>query len=543
MSAPWEDFGGSTPAAAPARAGPWSDFGTVNQAPVKIGADAFPDFLRRELANTDWGTRNIAGFGTALSDLWEGAKQFVGKGDQQQIQANKIIEHAAPIGSIAGNVAMTAIPFGMVGNSVAGAAKVGTVLGALNPVEGDQSAANVVAGKLKSTALGGILGAAGQKVANAGGEFLSNKMADLAALIEKNAPRTKTVNDALDAGLSLPPTSVDPTWWNQLKESIGGKIATGQTASNRNASLVDDLARAELHLPETAPLTPGTLQEARGAAYRVGYKPVQDVASVRADDGLLNDLISLSPASKGGAVPNPAQSQISDLIDNLANKGEWSGQQLVGDIRSLRTQSRNNYRAAGVPGGNPGAQDLAHAQGAAADALEGLAQRNITAQGGSGDALQLMREARQYIAKAHDVEDALVGGGGTLDARVLARKADNGAPLTGNLAVVGNAANNFPKAFQPYAQVNGPGVSKLDLVLAAAGAAGGYGGGGGEGGIAGALLPLLASRTARAQLLSRASQNRLRDIYQLGLAPRVAAGALQYAPVAGTVLGREALSQ
>lgn len=518
--------------------------GFVPDAPQKIGADAFPDFLKAELANADWGTRNIAGFGTALSDAWEGLKQIVGKGDAQQIQANKIIGQAAPVGAIAGNVAMTAIPFGMVGNGVADAAKVGTALGALNPVEGDQSAENITRGKIMGAATGGALGAAGQGIANAGAKYVSGKMADLSALMEKNAPRTQTVNDALDAGLSLTPTSVNPTWLNQMKESIGGKIATAQTASNRNAPLVDDLARKELHLPDTAPLTPGTLQEARDAAYRVGYKPVQDVPALRADDGLLNELISLSPAAKGGAVPNPAQSQISDLIDNLANKGQWTGEQLVSDIRSLREQARANYRAASAPGGNSGASDLAHAQMGAADSLEGLAQRNITAQGGSPDALKLMQEARQYIAKSHDVEDALVGGGGTLDARVLGRKADkNPERMTGNLAVIGNAANNFPKAFQPHAQVNGQNISKLDLALAAAGAAGGYSGGGSEGGVTGAILPLLASRAARAQLLSRGSQNRLRDLYRLGT-PTVAANRLlQYAPVAGTVLGREALSQ
>ena len=125
MSGPWEDF------AAPESAGPWSDFAQAK--PKRIGMDAQGDFLREELKNADWGTRNIAGFGTALSNIWEGAKQFVGQGDKQQIEANRIIEEAAPVGSIAGNVAMTAIPFGMAGNSVSSAAKVGTALGQLGP--------------------------------------------------------------------------------------------------------------------------------------------------------------------------------------------------------------------------------------------------------------------------------------------------------------------------------------------------------------------------------------------------------------------------
>ena len=66
--------------------------------PVKIGKEAFGDTLRQVLQESDWGTRNIAGAGTALSDLWQGAKQLVGAGDKQAIEANNIIKEEAPIG-------------------------------------------------------------------------------------------------------------------------------------------------------------------------------------------------------------------------------------------------------------------------------------------------------------------------------------------------------------------------------------------------------------------------------------------------------------
>jgi hypothetical protein len=251
----------------------------------------------------------------------------------------------------------------------------------------------------------------------------------------------------------------------------------------------------------------------------------------------MNDVAQLSPASSGGAVKSPAQGEISDLIDSLANKNQWTGSQLVSDIRSLRDQANANFRAASIPNANRSAlEGLAQAQSGASKALEGLAQRNITTQGGDPQAIQLLQEARQYIAKTHDVEDALVNGGGTADARVLARKYDaNPDRMSGATATIGAAANNFPKAFQPTASVAGPGASNLGVTLALLNP-----GSMGAGELATQVVgrPLL-----RGYQLSKGVQNRLRDIYQLGMTPRVASGLLQYAPVAGAVLGREALSQ
>lgn len=79
-------------------------FGAVESSPVPK-QNTFADSLKQELANADWGTRQIAGFGVATSDLWERAKQLLGgKEDRQQIEANKIIADAAPVGAFAGEM-------------------------------------------------------------------------------------------------------------------------------------------------------------------------------------------------------------------------------------------------------------------------------------------------------------------------------------------------------------------------------------------------------------------------------------------------------
>lgn len=155
--------------------------------PLKMGAESFPDQLRQELQDAGWGTRNIAGAGTALSNLWEGTKQFVGQGDQQRIEANKIIRNEAPIGAFAGDVASTAIPFGMAGNSVKAAAAVGAGYGALQPVSGEQSIANVVQGKLINTGLGAATAAGGQAAANKLLSGVSNKLASIEQKVQAKA--------------------------------------------------------------------------------------------------------------------------------------------------------------------------------------------------------------------------------------------------------------------------------------------------------------------------------------------------------------------
>lgn len=123
-------------------------------APVKIGKDAFPDTLRKTLQEADWGTRNIAGAGTALANLYEGGKQLFGFGNEDNIKNQRIIAEEAPVGAIAGNVAAFApLAFVPGANTVAGGAALGAITGAVQPtIEGESRAGNA--------AIGGVAGAA-----------------------------------------------------------------------------------------------------------------------------------------------------------------------------------------------------------------------------------------------------------------------------------------------------------------------------------------------------------------------------------------------
>lgn len=459
--------------------------------PLKIGKDAFADTLREELNNADWLTRNIAGAGTALSNLYQGAKQFIGKGDAQAIENNKIIEEAAPVGSFLGNAALTAVPFGAAGKGLQAAGMVGAGFGALQPVSGDQSLGNVVQSKLLNAAVGGATGAAGQAVANKVSSAVADKLAALAALKTQRAPIDSTIKEAVDAGYVIPPGNVNPTFKNRILESVGGKIATQQMAAERNQATTDRLARSAAGLMPDEPITPNTL----------------------------------------GAVRKQLGSAYSDV-------GNVVGQDTVETLKTLRADANDLWK---MQARNPHPETLALARQKTAEAenLEQTIEQVLTSLG-KKEEMQAFRDARRKIAINHAVENALVEGGGTIDARTIARATQRGDVQSGELATIGNFANNFPKITQPDKMVGTPDAHNLKYVSSLLLGGGGMAAGGPLGIVAGAL-PIVSGPLARKTMFSRSAQRGLLSDYALGALPRATGGLLKYSPSGLTALGFEAL--
>jgi hypothetical protein len=103
--------------------------------PLKIGVEGLADTVREEMKGRGWAERNMIGMGTAVTDLYEGAKQLFGQGNRGNIEANRAIAEESPIGALAGNVAVTALPgvgqLAKAGTGFGTAAGIGAGLGAL----------------------------------------------------------------------------------------------------------------------------------------------------------------------------------------------------------------------------------------------------------------------------------------------------------------------------------------------------------------------------------------------------------------------------
>jgi len=472
--------------------------------PVKIGIDAFPDTLRETLRNTDWGTRNIAGAGTALTNLYEGGKQLVkgselfnlltkgrmakpsdGAGFSAQSQADQIIADEAPVGAIAGNIA-TAVPMIAAGNAPAAVGAASSIYGALQPAENaSQRAIN--------TGVSGLLGAGGQVVANKASSFVADKLAQAALKNKTNAPINATIKEALDAGYVIPPGQINPSFVNRQLESAGGKIATQQMASSKNQAVTDALARKAASLAPDAPITPDTLQAARN----IIKKPYEDIAALGMQPKL--DALDAARAESRAAWNEYSRQGTRAALNDY--------KQFSSDAKTIEKEIENDLFRANKP-----------------------------------DLMKQFRDARVALAKNHDVETALIEGGGTVDARTIARMFQRGDKMTGELKTIGAFANNFGKDIQPLKSMGTPDAHNLKFIMSLLAGGGGMAGLG-PAGVAMGAIPLLAGPAARSAMFSKTMQQGLLKPATVSPAIRMGGGLLGYAPVGGTVLGLDALRQ
>jgi len=200
--------------------------------PVKIGEEGFGDALRSVLQGTNWGTRNIAGAGTALSNLIEGVKQIANHGDKQRIQANRIMAEEAPLGAIAGNLALFA-PTAMIpgANTIAGGSAIGAVSGLLQPTTEGES-------RLQNTGIGALGGAAVPAAIRLG-------KIGKAALVDPftEAGRTRIAGGVLNRA-AADPAAVASRLPSVTAETPGVSLSVGQAADDAGLASLERTVRA-----------------------------------------------------------------------------------------------------------------------------------------------------------------------------------------------------------------------------------------------------------------------------------------------------------
>lgn len=308
--------------------------------PIKIGKEAFADQLRSELRNADWMTRNLAGFGTAASNVWEGAKQFAGRGDEGKIAANRIIEQEAPAGAIAGNISMAAIPFGATGNSLKAAGLVGSAMGAFNPVDGEQTLENIAKGKALNAALGGATGIAGQWIPN---KILSSAGSRLSAIEQKVKDKAAQVAASETASARSAAGNAAQNAYRQLEHinTLGANRALTAEEQIVKASLERELAEKSLEnlLPAAS------LKQSTSEAYKEAMRTEADRAAEYAAAKLSNNEVKqqimarvkrYGPAVAGGMVGNAIFPGLGGSVGGAA-----TGLVLRPAIRSMINLSQN----------------------------------------------------------------------------------------------------------------------------------------------------------------------------------------------------------
>ena len=265
---------------------------------------------------------------------------------------------------------------------------------------------------------------------------------------------------AREAGIKLTPTQAQAPGGviGRGIESLTGTAKLERALSRVNAATVGRLAGEDLGID--GPLSRAALKDAKAAPNAV-YGEVAKLGNVPVDDAFRQKIAAIANPG-GGSFGFDTPADIARLKEGYGSLENFDAGDAVAKARQLRRDAGANIGARY----NPMQQALGHAQRAVADALEDQLERHVAATEEPSDLLQRYRDARVQLAKINSVDQALRAGKGQVSALNLAKQLDRGAPLSGNLRDVAEAAQHFPRALQDLSKIRNEGpLSALDLKL------------------------------------------------------------------------------
>jgi len=305
-------------------------------------------------------------------------------------------------------------------------------------------------------------------------------------------------------GIALNPAQSNPTVRNKATVGMVGEAIVNEKAATTNAVKWNQIAREDLGLPESTPLTPKAFDAVR-EKHSAPYDNVRKIDVLRPNESTLSSLDGVRIPELIGGAENKAK--IDRLVDDAINKvGEGiSGDMVVKNIREQRKQANAVYNAQ-KKGDlvSPSTLAEADARMGIANVLESLVESNLK----DPKALKEFRDARTALAKTYDWERATGVTTKQVDPMEIVKLAEKGKTFTGVLADVANIAGNFPdiasltRAREPmmYERMRRGGVGgTIGFAL----------GGGPVGAAVGAGATYLGSNVLAKRMTGEAAQNRL----------------------------------
>jgi hypothetical protein len=267
----------------------------------------------------------------------------------------------------------------------------------------------------------------------------------------------KILEEARKLGMVAPPTQASPGIINRTLEGIGGKAATQQDASVKNADAVYAIAQRESGLGLNTPLNEANLKAQVG----IQAQPYRDITA-------------LEPT---GALKHPPFKSPTKTLE---------------EIQSLRSQSKEKWLHYNRQQ-DPVIKNEALQLSGKADELETTLEA-FARQANRPDLVDKVRDARVAMAKNYTVQRSMTGS--SFDPAKLSQLESRGkAPLTGDLKTVMDMFREFPKAMNAPQKGGSPGVNQLLpwLTMPAGGTIGTMLGGP-SGGVAGTMAGLAAGQ-------------------------------------------------
>jgi hypothetical protein len=298
-------------------------------------------------------------------------------------------------------------------------------------------------------------------------KLLTSAPSTAAALEEARglqSQRSKTLDAGRELGLSVLPSSIDPSGKNKFLESVAGAADRKRIVQKANVPAVDNAFKDQMGIPREMDITPEVLGEVRRQKGQV-YEDIRGLTA-KAEQ----DLADFETKTFGSAASDPHQLAV--LKSDPKVKAVWEDLQTkaagsVDKLKQLRADTQdafNSYYRSEVK--DPAKLDEAHAL---ADQATDMAQKiedSMRALGKPELADQLVAN-RKAIAQSYDVEKALNPGDFSVSARKIGQRFKEGK-TSGAAETVARMQRAFPDMFRDQSSITSEGVEKLGLWARAA---------------------------------------------------------------------------
>lgn len=321
-----------------------------------------------------------------------------------------------------------------------------------------------------------------------------------------------TLLEAQKQGLQVPESYYRRGEKPGVSERIAGTKNIERELSVENQRQVDSIVKRSIGMSADEPLTPESIDRVKKMAWNEGYKPLKQVGNVDMDiifdarlDGIRKEFGAVS-----ASFPKSEKQGINALVDKY-RIAKFDSAEGLDQIKSLREDAKANFK-----NNNTG---IAKAQRAIADSLEDQIKRELLSRGDpdSINKLKAFEAARKRIAMASSVDNAIVEGTGSVNARKFVGDLDKG--LSDELRTIAEFASAAPRllpqpsnigALQQPMQAGVPGAQLMNMMMRAGGGGGlgGYYGGttGAATGAALAFAPEAIAAIARNRALAAAKR-------------------------------------
>jgi hypothetical protein len=314
-------------------------------------------------------------------------------------------------------------------------------------------------------------------------------------------PNDAAAENVRSEGYRVSPSSVDPSVTNKVVESAMGADQLAHDFSMHNQPIAQNAVRAELGIRQGVKLAPEEFAAERARRADPAYDAVRAEPAGPASRDYLYDLARRRQQydRQSRAFPNSTPPEIADINELVSNRIDPEAS--ISKIRELRNNARM-LRAGDRP-------DVlaANLQSDLANIVERELEDHLRRIGAAPDVINNFREARQYTAISHTLQDH-VNAAGEVDAKGIGKLlADaNPPPMSPRVRAVADLGAHFPTNTRlPSEKPPTFGIS--DFALAGAGGFLGHLFGGTPGALAGSTLSAALRPMGRKMINNNAAQN------------------------------------